>query len=116
MAQDRTPRYAPSKTFIVRKGKFGRFITMTTFSYGYTAGRDEIQAFKAQWPCSGISDKLGSIHFQWDSKGDLLDVIARYRNGRVAPSETYDGPAIVAFCMDCQRKMHPEHAAARDHA
>ena len=87
---------------------------MTTFSYGYTVGAVELRQFKSTWPCNGIDDRVNSLHFQWNSSGDLVDLVAQYRNGRrINDAALYDGPAMVALSLDCQAKMHPEHARVR---
>lgn len=82
-------------------------------SYGYNVSRDELQRFKSTWPCSGITDRVWSIGFDWDSNGDLVDVRAKARNGRQLGPDDYDGPAVVALSLDCQAKMHREHAIVR---
>ena len=82
-------------------------------SYSALVRHDQIEVFKRSWPCSGIDDKVWSIWFQWDDSGDLIDILAKARNGRQLSSDTYDGPAVVALCADAQRTMHPEHCDAR---
>lgn len=83
-------------------------------SYSRTVFKSELDAFKATWPCHGIASNIAKVWFQWDDNGDLIDVRACYRNGRVAAPIAYDGPAILALCADMQREMHPEHAANRE--
>lgn len=82
-------------------------------SYGAVLRREEIDAFKATWPCHGLPDTLNVLAFTYSDNGDLVDVHARSRNGRPLDTHTFDGPALVALSYDAQRKVHPEHVADR---
>lgn len=81
--------------------------------YGARISRSELETCKAQWPCHGLPDNLWSIWFGFDSRGDLVDIQARARNGRLLDSALFDGPVMVALSENAQRKCHPEHAALR---
>jgi len=61
--------------------------------HSVTVSRDEVEAFKEQWPCSGIPSR--SVWFQFDKRnGDLVDM---------RPSlESSDGGAVVAMSQDAQ--------------
>lgn len=52
---------------------------------------DEVRAFKASWPCSGLPSR--AIGFQFDKRnGDLVDVWGT--------REEHDGPALLALSHD----------------
>lgn len=59
---------------------------------------NEVRAFKAKWPCSGLADR--SYWFQFDINGDLVDT-------NVPESE--DGSAALALSQDAL-----EYLSARD--
>lgn len=66
------------------------------------AYRDQIDAFKAQWPCHGFPDNLRRIHAYFDAKGDLVDLAAygpdEYGADRQwLDTAEFDGPALVAL-------------------
>lgn len=81
--------------------------------------RAAIDAFCAKWPCHGIPATLASITFEFATNGDLVDIIAKSRNGRVVDSASFDGPALAALSQDAQaqepetpvlfRKMTPRY-------
>lgn len=53
----------------------------------------EVQDFRAKWPCSGLSTKNG-IAFEYDKRnGDLVDV---------RHSDSEDGAALAALSHDAQ--------------
>lgn len=54
--------------------------------------RDEVEAFKARWPCSTLPNR--AVSFTFDRKnGDLVDLTP----------ESMDGPDVLALSMDAQR-------------
>ncbi|QXV73543.1 hypothetical protein [Rhizobium phage RHph_X2_30] len=71
-------------------------------SKSVTLNRQQIDAFKAQWPCHGLPDNLHSIMFEFASNGDLVDMEAKARNGRILDTHDFNGPALVALCQDAQ--------------
>lgn len=81
--------------------------------YGASISRREIESLKERWPCHRLPDNLWSLWFSFDSNGDLVDIVAKARNGRTLDIATFDGPALVALSEDAQRKVHPEHADLR---
>src|SRR5437870_4279148 len=64
----------------------------TTFSYA------QIEAFKDQWPCSGIPE-LDSITFEFADNGDLVDIVAMV-DGHQVDSAEFDGPALLALSQE----------------
>ena len=64
---------------------------------------EEIESFKDQWPCNGLPE-LESITFEYDSRGDLVDILAIDINGRAVDIADFDGPALLALSQDAQRK------------
>ncbi len=66
---------------------------------------NELAQFKSRWPCHGISDKVNTITFEFESNGDLVDVIARAKNGHQLSYEYYDGAACLALSQDAQKKL-----------
>lgn len=73
----------------------------------HTFKRDDIEAFKAQWPCNGFPDSLASIRFEFADNGDLVDIVAKSRNGRPLDTHAFDGPALAALADDA-RRIEPE--------
>jgi hypothetical protein len=68
--------------------------------------RTHIERFKASWPCHGLPDNLNSIAFEFAANGDLVDLIARARNGRTLASHAFDGPALLALSQDAQTRLN----------
>ena len=67
----------------------------------------QLYTFKRQWPCSGIPE-LDSITFEFDSRGDLVDIIAM-QDGKPVDSAEFDGPALLALSENAQYLLaHPE--------
>lgn len=68
--------------------------------YIVTAEPEDIAAFMASWPCSGL-DPDCSYRFEFSaSNGDLVDLQA-YREGN--PVEHEDGEALAALSEDAGR-------------
>lgn len=63
--------------------------------YTVACSRDDVQAFKDQWPCNGIPTIPISFQFQ-KSNGDLVDIVS------MPDSSTFDGPALTALSEDAQ--------------
>ncbi len=76
-----------------------------------TINRTDLDAFCAQWPCHGIPTTLASITFWFADNGDLVDILAKSRNGRRVDSATFDGPALVALSQDAQVRSGAYSAA-----
>lgn len=84
-----------------------------------TLYRDDLDKFCAQWPCHGIPATLASITFEFADNGDLVDIVAKSRNGRTVDTAKFDGPALAALAEDAQaqepitpvlfRKMTPRY-------
>jgi hypothetical protein len=70
----------------------------------YKLSREELDAFKRQWPCHGLLDNLETLTFDFD-RGDLVDIDARDDDGRWLDSSEFDGPALVALSHDAQAKL-----------
>lgn len=63
--------------------------------YSVSISRAEVEAFKSQWPCSGLSDR--PVTFQFGKRnGDLVDIWP-YRY-----ASRFDGDAAVALSQDAQ--------------
>jgi hypothetical protein len=58
------------------------------FNVSFSA--NEVAAFKAQWPCSGLPTR--SVWFGYDSRGDLDDIDPKWSN--------VDSPALLALSHD----------------
>lgn len=54
-------------------------------------GEDDIRAFKAQWPCSGLGEHGVTCHFELHN-GDLIDISGHPKNA--------DGAALNALVDD----------------
>ena len=64
--------------------------------YSVSVSRDEVEAFKASWPCSHLPNK--SVWFQFDKRnGDLVDMRPSNLEERGA-----DGSAVLALSQDAQ--------------
>lgn len=74
-----------------------------------TLKRPALDKFCAQWPCHGIPTTLASISFWFADNGDLVDILAKSRNGRRVDSATFDGPALVALSQDAQEYLGPAY-------
>lgn len=68
-----------------------------------TIDRAALDTFKASWPCHGLPESLHSITFDFDESGDLVDIVAKARNGRTLDSAAFDGPALVALSQDAAK-------------
>ena len=65
--------------------------------YSVAVSADEVSAFKASWPCSGMPSQRG-IWFQFDKRnGDLVDMKPNNWEERGA-----DGSAMLALASDAQ--------------
>lgn len=72
----------------------------------YTIRMDHIEDFKRSHPSHNLPADLESLHFQFDSRGDLVD-IESYINidgetKQIAPS-SFDGPALRTLAQDSKR-------------
>lgn len=72
--------------------------------YSVSVSRAEVEAFRRQWPCSGLPSSR--VTFSYASNGDLVD-ITPYR-----VAARFDGPAAVALSEDArayarQREVTP---------
>jgi hypothetical protein len=62
-------------------------------AYNVSVSRAEVEAFKRQYPCSGLPDK--AITFQFDARnGDLVDIWP--------DSSKFDGSGLLALSQDAQ--------------
>lgn len=73
--------------------------------YSVSISADEVRAFKAQWPCSGMPE--ASLWVQFDKRnGDLVDMRPSNWEEKGA-----DGSAMLALIGDAQefalRKLNP---------
>lgn len=73
-------------------------------SGSYKLSREELDAFKARWPCHGLPDNLETLTFDFDC-GDLVDIDARDDHGRWLDSAEFDGLSLVALSEDAQAKL-----------
>lgn len=70
------------------------------------AREEQIEEFKAKWPCHGLPDDLKRLHAYFDSRGDLVDLTAYgpdEKTGhltRYLDTHEFDGPALVALVAD----------------
>ena len=71
-----------------------RFYHKGSTAFGVTVGEAEVDAFKRQFPASGLG--RGPYYFEYDSNGDLVDI-----QGPGAQSYA-DGPALKALSEDAQ--------------
>ena len=63
---------------------------------GYTVvTAAELRAFKRSWPCHGIPDEVGAIAFNFDARGDLVDI--EYLEEEPAPGAAWDSRAPIYF-------------------
>lgn len=81
--------------------------------YMASVGLKELHAFKSKWPGHGFPDSLARVVFEFEPNGDLVDIEAMTRRNMLLDSRNFDGPALVALCLDAQAKVHPRHAAER---
>ena len=66
-----------------------------------------LATFRAGWPCHGLPDSLHSIRFDFDDVGNLVDIEAKARNGRVLDTDPFNGSALLALSEDA-RNLEPE--------
>lgn len=59
-----------------------------------------LEAFKRTWPCHGLPDDLHAIAFEFDARGELVDIDARTETGGYLDSSDFDTPALVALAQD----------------
>jgi hypothetical protein len=78
---------------------------MPAYSFTYR----QLAAFKAQWPCHGISDEITFMSFTFDTGGDLVDIEATGDNGQHFDAAAYDGPAALALSQDAYTLATGEH-------
>lgn len=76
--------------------------------YTVTVSRAEVDAFKRQYPCSGLPSR--ALWFQFDKRnGDIVELSPG--------SERFDGPALLALSQDAQaygvRRLNKPHGYAR---
>lgn len=74
-------------------------------SYTFTAS--QLEAFKRQWPCHGLPDKLTQLRFEFARNGDLVDYVAADARGKafsLYDEDGYgpDGSAMVALSDDAR--------------
>ena len=72
----------------------------------YEFNHQQIEQFKASYPCSGIPE-LESIAFEFEGQVgqsvSLVDVCAIGIDGAYIDSAEFDGPALLALSQDAQR-------------
>lgn len=65
----------------------------------------QIESFKRSYPCSGIPE-LSGITFEFDSRGNLVDIIAlSWEDGTYTDSSEFDGAGLLALSHDAQEKL-----------
>lgn len=72
-------------------------------SYTFTA--EQLSAFKAQWPCHNLPDRMDSLYFEYDANGDLVDFAPLEADGQEIDQEDWPvdaGPAAHALSLDGQ--------------
>lgn len=78
---------------------------------------ERVERFKRQYPCSGIPE-LSGITFEFDSNGDLCDIIALdWEDGQRTDSADFDGPALLALSQDAYKhgmKVEAQQAQRRE--
>ena len=61
--------------------------------YSVSVSQAEVEAFKSNWPCSGLPDR--HVTFQFDKRnGDLVDIWPN--------SDAWNGDAALALSQDAQ--------------
>lgn len=66
--------------------------------FAVAMGRNDVAKFRSSWPASGL-DRLRSVKFEYDSRGDLVDIHCNKKHGSC---ERFDGPALNALSQDAQ--------------
>lgn len=71
----------------------------------HTIRYDQIESFKAKWPCHGLPDNLHSLSVETDSRGEVVDIEAYEHNEDGSNSQLewheFDGSAFKALVDDC---------------
>lgn len=77
--------------------------TLGNSTYSVVATVDDVRAFAASWPCSGLDLDCGFLFEFSASNGDLVDLEV-VRDGKAVPHEEGDdGAALAAMSEDACR-------------
>lgn len=61
---------------------------------------DDVEEFRASWPCNGIPAH-SSFRFEFSTRnGDLVNITMHGEHGELLDSADYDGPALLALSHD----------------